>query len=492
MNRWIPLLLALVLLTGCAAQNPQPQPTEVPIPTPAEIPAPFGFRDVGNALETQSFGALQVFPLPEEAAGFLPLGDGILLFSAREAGTELTLLTGESLVPTESISLSFVLTSRNSTLTYCSEGISFFDDQAMQTVILDHTLQELRRIKVPDNLTGMPILSHDGSILYYCTASAVRALDLHTGISRIIKETAYPMQSVSGLFLEDSILLLSITDQNNAFRTLFLSTPTGLQLAEYDGVLTLATCGANYYTKVYSGASEILMFGQADNAPQVLLPNNAENTFFLEPLHGAVTITPSVNAHTTLEYYDLSNGVRTAALTLEETLYPEEVHAAADGSIWFLAKNGNDESIALYRWQPERSAVQDTQLYTAAYYTRQNPDYDGLAACTLYAYFIAFWYRAVNHKLIFAGLLIIFGIYTVDGCLLLIGKLILCRKIDWLSVLGNKLVDFSKLLGCIHIISGFFKSFLCRCNFSFFQQLFCLLIIELLSTRLSVLIITSL
>ena len=385
MNRWIPLLLALVLLTGCAAQNPQPQPTEVPIPTPAEIPAPFGFRDVGNALETQSFGALQVFPLPEEAAGFLPLGDGILLFSAREAGTELTLLTGESLVPTESISLSFVLTSRNSTLTYCSEGISFFDDQAMQTVILDHTLQELRRIKVPDNLTGMPILSHDGSILYYCTASAVRALDLHTGISRIIKETAYPMQSVSGLFLEDSILLLSITDQNNAFRTLFLSTPTGLQLAEYDGVLTLATCGANYYTKVYSGASEILMFGQADNAPQVLLPNNAENTFFLEPLHGAVTITPSVNAHTTLEYYDLSNGVRTAALTLEETLYPEEVHAAADGSIWFLAKNGNDESIALYRWQPERSAVQDTQLYTAAYYTRQNPDYDGLAACTLYA-----------------------------------------------------------------------------------------------------------
>lgn len=383
MDRIIPLLLILVLLSGCAPQNPQP--TEATAPVSNTSSGTPGFYEAGNPLEQQSSGALRVFSLPGDAAGFLPLGDDILLFSRTGSGTELMLLAGDALIPAGSATLPFLLTGKNSTLSHCGEGISFFDSNAMQILILDHSLQELRRVDVPSDLTGMPLLSSDGSTLYYCTAAAVRALDLHTGINRIIKEAAYPIQSVSGLLLGDSILQLSITDQSNISRTLFLSTRNGQQLAQHNAPLTIASSAAHYYTQIYSGASEILLFGQPEDAPRVLLPRNGENCFFLKSMHGAVTITPSGNGQTLLEYYDLSTGMRTAGLTLHEVLYPEEVHAATDGSIWFLARSGSDGIFRLYRWMPELSAVQDDRLYTADYYTRQNPDYDGLAACSLYA-----------------------------------------------------------------------------------------------------------
>lgn len=380
MNRLIPLLLALSLLTGCAAQNPQP--AEPLLPESTADSGSSGYYDAGSALEAQSSGAMRVYPLSGEAVGFLPLGEDILLLSSRGTGTELTLLTGETLVPAHSVTLPFLLTTENSTLNRCGEGVSFFDRQAMQIVVLDRSLQEIRRADVPDDLTGTPLLSSDGSTLYYCTASAVRALDLHTGINRTIKETAYPIQSVSGLLLEDSVLQLTITDQSQSSRTLFLSTQNGQQLAAHDGALTLASSGTHYYGKLCSGASEVLLFGQSGDAPRVLLPENAENCGFLEPLHGAVTITASGNSHTELSFYALSSGMRTAALTLEEDLHPKEVHACTDGSIWFLTTGS---SPALYRWQPELSSVRDDRLYTEDYYTRSNPDYDGLAACSLYA-----------------------------------------------------------------------------------------------------------
>ena len=383
MNRWIPLLLILVLLTGCASQNPQP--SEATAPVSHSNPGASGFYEAGNVLEQQSSGALRVFFLPEETTGFLPLGNDTIVFSNTGAGTELMLLSGDAMIPVRSVTLPFLLTAKNSALSYCGEGISFFDSNAMQTVVLDNTLQELQRVDVPSDLTGMPLLSADGSTLYYCTATAVRALDLHTGINRILKEAAYPIQTISGLLLGDSILQISITDQSSTSRTLFLSTQNGQQLAQRSGSLTLSSSSSHYYTQIYSGASEILLFGQPDDAPRVLLPQNGTNCFFPEHMHGAVTINPSGNGQTILEYYDLSSGMRTAALTLEEPLYPEEVHGASDGSIWFLARSGSDKSLRLYRWMPELSALRDDRLYTADYYTRQNPDYEGLAACSLYA-----------------------------------------------------------------------------------------------------------
>ena len=43
MNRWIPLLLILVLLTGCASQNPQP--SEATAPVSHSNPGASGFYD---------------------------------------------------------------------------------------------------------------------------------------------------------------------------------------------------------------------------------------------------------------------------------------------------------------------------------------------------------------------------------------------------------------------------------------------------------------
>lgn len=386
MNRFIPLLLILLLLCGCAAQNPETEQTELPVPVQTEASPFSGFYDAGSTLEKQSSGALQVFPLEgKDVSGFLPLGEHILLFSAVGSGTELTLLTGDTLLPAGSAMLNFPLTPEDDSLTVCSDSISFFDRQAMQTVVLDPSLQEQRRIPVPADLTGVPVLSSDGNTLYYCTASALRALDLSSGIDRMIKEAAYPKQSVSGLFLEDTVLEISITDQSNSLRTLFLSVSTGQQLAERSDVLTLSSSGDNYYARFYNGASETLLFGRSDGIPRVLIPRNTGSTFFLDNSHAAFTASHPGSSQTVLDYYDLAGGMRRSSITLEGVLQPAMGASAADGTIWFLDCSGSYGCSTLYRWKQEQSQTYDDRLYTGDYYTRQNPDYDGLAACSLYA-----------------------------------------------------------------------------------------------------------
>ena len=155
MNRFIPLLLTLMLLCGCAAQNPQPPVPEPASPASAEAPDIRGFYEAGSLTETRTSGALKVFPLPgNTVCGFLPLGDAVLLLAASGTGTELTLLTGDTLIPSHSVSLPFPLTSQDITVTD-GGGIAFFDPGTMQIVVLDGCLQEVQHIGVPEDLVGM-------------------------------------------------------------------------------------------------------------------------------------------------------------------------------------------------------------------------------------------------------------------------------------------------------------------------------------------------
>lgn len=371
-----PLLLSL-LLCGCAAQNPQseePVSAISPVITRPEEPR----TSTAPSLIPMA-AATKQFSLPESATGFLFLDDNLLLFSGVEDSTTLTLNHPESGDTIASYRIPFVLTPKNATVQLLNAGISYFDHSTMETVVLDRNLQEIRRISAPDDLTGMPLLDQAGRTLYYCTASAVRSLDLDTGISRILKELSYPVQGLSGILLEDTVLQLSITESDGTWRTLFLSSENGQLLSEYEGNILPESAGETYFVQLQNGNLQTLLFGNIPQSPMVLHPaRDPEDCFFLKT---QILTTARTDNTRTLDLYDLNTGFHTASLSAPSGQYVTTAVSDSRGNIWVLWSREENQFLECIEPVPS----QDQTIHAAPYYTRQNPDYEGLAACSLYA-----------------------------------------------------------------------------------------------------------
>lgn len=376
MRRFLfPLLLSLLLFSGCAPQNP-PEETTAAVSPAFEAAQPA--QTVLSIEPLSDDGALRQYALSQPVSGFLPMGQGLLVFSGSDAAT-LTLLDPESREALAVYETGTALTPDNFTVQVLNDGISYFDSASMETVVLGSTLRQIRRISAPEDMTGAPLLSADGRSLYYCTPEAIRVLDLDSGISRILKEAAYPVQGLSGLLMADSILQVSITDTDGSWRTLFLSSQTGQLLQECEGNVLPEAAEDRFFVRSPEGS---ILFGKTGEAAMTLHPLRYDaDVFFLPGTYSAVTA--AVDEDTAiLELYDLETGGRRAELTLKETLFPWNVCQTADGAVWFLA---GEDIPRLYRWDADASPVSDLKQYSSPYYTREEPDYEGLAACSLYA-----------------------------------------------------------------------------------------------------------
>lgn len=372
MNRIIPLLLILALLTGCAAQDPITTSYET---LPSETPV----REVSFLVPAEQSSAAQWFSLPESVTGFLMSGENLLFFCGSE-NTVLTLVDPAAQQILSTHETGTVLMPENSTVQLLNNGLSYFNSRTKETVVLDDRMQEICRIPAPEELTGMPLLSCDKNTLYYCTPSAIRVLDISTGISRILREASYPVQGVSGLLLEDSVLQISITDMAGNRHTLFLSVETGQLLGDFEGNV-LPETSANHYYLHHQESGNTIFFGSAGEEPMVLRPREkADDAFFLE---SHILTVFRQDGRMILDLYALDSGLRTGCLEEQECILLNAA-AAEDGSIWLLCKQENNTS-TLCRWYPAAAEPSDSAFYTTPRYTRKEPDYDGLAACSLYA-----------------------------------------------------------------------------------------------------------
>lgn len=374
MNRFIPLMLVLVLLTGCAAQNPVPGPT-------AALPVEAPVQDAPFLMPAEDGCTVPKYILPEDVHGFLLLGENLLFFSEDDA-TTLTLVDPVNQQVLSTYETGMVLTTQNFTVQQLQNGFSYFDGKAGETVVLDSCLQQTLRLKAPDDLAGMPLLSPDGSTQYYCTSSGIRALDIATGISRILREASYPVQGLSGILLDGAVLQVSITEADGSWRTLFLSSETGQLLEDRNGNVLPETKGNRFFLHQQEENRHSMLFGTVGEPPMVLNPwFDVDASFFL----GDQVLTVFTNEiHPELQLYTLDSGLRQSCLLdipSEATL----VNAAQDsnGCIWLLFRF--PDAPMLCCWDPAENKTSDTTVYTSPRYTRLEPDLDALAACTLHA-----------------------------------------------------------------------------------------------------------
>lgn len=365
MRTLLPLLLCLLLLMGCGAQEPRILP-ETSETTPLST-EPLGLLDPANGAQELGDGLQRSCPLgASEAPVLIPWKEDLLI---QQQG-HLTRYTGAALVPGGSLALG-----EDIQVHVGEQGIWYFQESSAEMVLADGELREYRRVSLPEP-AQTAVLSGDRNRIYYCTGSALRCLELNSGISRLLREMAYPEQRVTGLLLEDHLVELSIAEPGGGHSTLYVRTDTGQLAGQYEGMLTLTGSEDRYFGILSEGSP---IFGSSQSEPQVLLPDEKNvPCFFLPDVQAAVT----ASASGILNRYDLESGLRSASVSLPEGYAVHSIVSSGD-TVWILAQA--DAQWFLFRWDSTVSPTQDPRDYTRAHYTRREPDYEGLALCSLTA-----------------------------------------------------------------------------------------------------------
>lgn len=385
MNRILISLLVCLLLCGCGAGDSgiiHAASLNPPTERPNDLR---GLYVSGSTVERDTAGSIKAYPLPQENVyGIHTMGRDVLVFSGEEH-TTLTLLTGDTLTVKGSLTLDHRLSFRDPSLQIRKHGLSYYREDIRQTVVLDDSLRETDRITAPNAMTGTPLLSADGNTLYYCTVNAICSWDRTADLHRTLKELSYPQQTLTGLFLADSVIQCVIREETGT-QTLFLSTASGKLLHTLEGTVDLLDQSGRFYAAIPGGSVPSLVFGHGDQPPRELICRELTGQFrFLPHRHGAVSISAPSNDRITLEHYDLSSGHRTASLSLDRRSKPICLEDSMDGHVYMLCYDPEFDCKAVYRWEISQTALTDSELYTGPYHTAQDPDSEGLKVCRAYA-----------------------------------------------------------------------------------------------------------
>lgn len=376
MMKFLPaLLIFLMLLSGCSTIPPGEEHSgEMAAVTMAESDG------TGTALEGFSLGELYCYPLGEweEAWLFSMRKDRLLMIRTEGDYTLLSLLEGKTPAIGAETTLPFSLNPGKGGLAVWEDGISCYDPLRKETVVLDGALKEVFRIPGPKEQVGFPLLSEDGTSLYYCTPDAIRVLEQSTGVSRILKQTDCTGMRLTGLCMGGDYLSCEVWGEDGS-SSFLISTDTGEnRYINREGKQIIGTEDCFYATEFGCG-----VFGHPDGKLMALYPRQTSGEiYFLRDHHAAVTRTLEKEGNATLEYYDLASGIRRGAVNVPEVCVSQGNYTYWMGAVWFL---GMDSGTALYRWDPMETPTGDPAVYTDAYYPRETPDREGLARCEAYA-----------------------------------------------------------------------------------------------------------
>ncbi len=376
------ITILLLLLSGCDPVSTPPPTEGAAAPPPVQTEPPSCCRP-GEPLETDTAGALQVYQ-PEGSFfnGLLIKDSDLLLFSGEER-TTLTLLTGDDLQEIASVTLDCVIRPEDPGVTATGTAVTYYDHLRQELVFLDRTLGSPYRVSMPTGILGAPALSADQSLLYYCTADALRVMDLESGMDRLLVQMEFPYQCINGLHGDDTFLSCSVSDAVGNWSYLFLGCETGQLLWECKDSLQLWAWGGQYFATRQDGAYTEMLTGSFES-DEVFSLDSVPHSAAAYPLPemGAVMLSAADLDGHRLDLYHLQSKQHIASVTLPSGLSPR--NPVADPSrncIWFLCFSPESGTSLLLRWNYDLSSCGEPVICAAPRRTAEQPDLAGLAEC---------------------------------------------------------------------------------------------------------------
>lgn len=357
------LLLAALLLSGCGSTEPtepsKPAPTETTVPPTEPV-----------TLLTETEGSINTYALDSgSCAGILRMGEYYALLTA---GGQIYLLSGDDLQVDYSHTLGCQLSSDDPSILVKDDQISYYDAQRGAYVTLGKNMTEISAMTIQDDMIAGPLMAPDFSTIYYCTDTGIRAMDMATGNSRLLRQEHQRIISLDGLLFDGSILRYTRRISEDETETCFIRTSDGSQsyLADLDGQLTTWDDSYAAVMRLELPMKDFcqIMTGSVDSSPQAVAVENdwADAQF---PGEGALLLQTLTDSGLRLELYDLTAGTIVARATLDDRreIYP---HAWMDGeNLWLW--DGADSRFC--RWHYQEDAVQEESVLIPQY-TLENPD----------------------------------------------------------------------------------------------------------------------
>lgn len=373
MKRWMLALVLVLLLAGCSNETPPGENTLPSIPHKEQA----GLYQPDSAVEQQTDGAVKIYPLEKGMYdGLLSAGDDLLLFS--EAVTRVTLLTGKNLTAAATKVLPITADLKIRQFHTGDSGCAYFDTGDGAIVFLSASLHDVSRLKLPEDRMGAAQLSPDWNTVYYCTAEGIRALDMKTGISRLVTEQYHNRQSIVNVLMDGTVLCCEQQKEDGSRTMKMVASDTGQVLWEGSVLTNFVTAGKNWYLEADRGTVTELLFGQDSTACNLWLTESVTSKTALPEINALVTV-KEVEQGCRLDYYGLDSGKHIASVQLPGVRSVQSICAGNEaGILWFLAQNTADSSNMICRWETAKSPEDDPKVYTAPHYTREDPDREGL------------------------------------------------------------------------------------------------------------------
>ena len=325
MKRLIVILMALLLLCGCGAPAEQ-EATIAEVSDAAETQAPtqevlISLYDADSQVEQQTKGALRAYPLGDGVYTDLQvMGEKLLVLS--ESG-DITVLQGEMGQIAATVATDMPQT--EAALCTSAQGLGYYIPQSREVVLMDENFLEIARVEMPEQFQGIPEILLLRNEIFYCIDDQIRAMDIQTGISRLVRSHTCVSQELTGSYFDDTVLGCRITDEQGAQKVVYLYADTGKVVEEDISQGRLETYGTQYFALRGEGENAQLLFGNADGET-MCLETEPEGVTGALPLGGAVRCSAGDDG-LQLEFYEFANGTRSAALTVAGLGLPKTMAA---------------------------------------------------------------------------------------------------------------------------------------------------------------------
>lgn len=367
MKKLLCLCLVLFLLCGCgkAAKSDETGNTEPTVETEY-----MGTYEKESPIEKETAGAVRLYrPGGQQYTRVATMASQLLLISEGEE-TRLELFQGEDCIPAAGTYLPMDLSLTQWQVT--DTGFFCYDRENRFVLCLDSSLNTVRTIPMPEEMTGEPILSDSGKEIFYCRGQQLRSVELSQGIDRLIRQLECDSADVLGSYFAGSVVCCRVTVGDNR-QEIYISGENGSILAENTGIQSLAAAGDRFYTHRYDGVTGQYLCGKKGGAVlELSIPETVVPALEMGMLVGI----SAGETGTVLSCYSADTGKKTAQVTLGGHKAPLDILADSRSQcLWLVMEEG-----VLLQWKPEASPAADNNTHAVPLHNAQNPDTAALEA----------------------------------------------------------------------------------------------------------------